>query len=181
MDGHEVGRRIELLAGVGLVAFGGVFALVELAGGGSAWGLVWPLFVIIPGLLLFAGTFAFGRGGGFLAVPGAILTVGGLILLLTNALDNWAAWAYLWPLLTPGAIGLGLLVFGARSEIPQLKTVGIWLGAGGLVLFAVFGAVFELVFGTSGPFGPVVGSVVWPLLLILAGLWLIVAWGRKAP
>ena len=179
MDGREIARRIELLAGVGLVAFGGVFALVVLVGGDDGWGLVWPLFVIIPGVLLFAATFAFGRGGGFLAIPAAILTVGGLLLLLTNTLGIWAAWVYLWPLLTPGAVGLGLLVFGARSGVPQLKRVGLWLGAVGLALFAVLGAVFERALGVSGPFGPEAGRIVWPVLLILGGLWLIVAWSRR--
>lgn len=181
MNGNEIARRIELLAGVGLVAFGGIFALVELAGGGgSAWAIAWPLFVIIPGLLFFAGAFAFGRGGGFLAIPGAIITVGGLLLLVTNTLGDWVAWSYLWPLLTPGSVGLGLLVFGTWSGLPGVRRAGIWLGAAGLVLFAVFGALFELVLGVSGPFGPVAGRVLWPLLVIAAGIALIAAWARRS-
>jgi hypothetical protein len=160
MDGREIGRRIELLAGVGLVAFGALFALAELAGEGS-WRLAWPLFVIVPGLLLLAGTFSFGRDGGFLAIPGSLITVAGLLLLFTNTFGAWRAWAYLWPLLTPGAVGLGLLVFGAWSGIPSLRRVGIWLGIAGLVLFVAFGALFELVLGISGPLGPAAGRVLW--------------------
>jgi hypothetical protein len=179
MDGREIARRIELLAGVGLVVFGGLFALVELSGGGSAWSLVWPLFVIVPGLLLFAGAFVFGRGGGFLAIPGSIITVGGLLLLVTNTVGVWASWSYLWPLLTPGSVGLGLFVYGTWSGLPSVRRTGLWLALAGLGLFAVFGAFFELVLGVSGPFGPVVGRLLWPLLLIIVGIWLIVGWSRR--
>lgn len=179
MDGSEIGRRIELLAGVGLVAFGGVFALIELAGGGRVWSLAWPLFVIVAGLLLFAGVFSFGRSGGFLAIPGAILAVDGLVLLVTNTFGVWTAWAYAWALVTPGAVGLGLLVHGTLAGIPRLRRAGAVLAGLGLALFAVFGTAFELVAGLSGPFGPAVGRVVWPLLLIVAGVWLIALWARR--
>ncbi|HEY3317006.1 MAG TPA: hypothetical protein VGK50_01100 [Coriobacteriia bacterium] len=178
MEGREIARRIELLSGVGLVVFGGLFALAELAGGRS-WGLIWPLFVIVPGVLLFVGAFSFGRGGGFLAIPGAVVTVSGLLLLLTNTLDAWTAWAYLWALVVPGSVGLGLLVFGARTGSPAVRSTGIWLGIAGLALFGFFGAFLELVVGVSGPFGPALGRVLWPTLLIVAGLVLIVAWSRR--
>ncbi len=179
MDGREIARRIELLAGVGLVVFGGLFALAELAGGGS-WALIWPLFAIVPGLLLFAGAFSFGRNGGFLAIPGAIVTTSGLLLLVTNTTGAWTAWSYLWPLVTPGSVGLGLLVFGAIARAPGLKSTGIGLGVTGLALCGLFGAFFELVLGVSGPLGPAIGRVLWPALLIVAGLALIVAWARRA-
>lgn len=181
MDGREIARRIELLAGVGLVVFGGLFALVELAGGGVAWGYVWPLFVVVPGLLLLAGAFSFGRGGGFLALPGCIVTMGGLLLLVTNTLGVWPAWSYLWALVAPGAVGLGLIVFGTRSRLPDVVRTGEFLAIAGLALFAAFGALFELVFGVSGPIGPAIGRVAWPAALIVAGVWLIVHWARSRP
>lgn len=180
MDATEIGRRIELLAGIGLVVYGGLFALVELAGGGRAWELVWPLFVMVPGLLLFAGAFLFGRGGGFLAIPGAIIVAAGALLLVTNTSGVWVAWSYLWPLLTPGAVGLGLFVYGVHDGLPGVRRTGAWLGMAGVVLFAVFGAFFELVLGISGPFGPQVARFVWPVALIVAGAWLIAMWSRRA-
>jgi len=174
MDSRDIGRRLELLAGVGLVVFGGLFAIAEL-GGDRSWSLIWPLFVVVPGLLFFAAMASFGRESGFLAIPGAIVTVAGLLLLASNTFSSWAAWSYLWTLVTPGAVGLGLWIYGAWARRPTLRRVGAQLGFLGLVLFAVFGALFELLLGVSGPAGREVGRFVWPALLILLGAWLLVA------
>ncbi len=173
MDSRDIGRRIELLAGVGLVVFGGLFAIAEL-GGDRGWSLVWPLFVVVPGLLFFAAMVSFGRQAGFLAIPGAIIVVSGLLLLLTNTFGNWQAWSYLWALVTPGAVGLGLWVYGVWGRQPTLRRIGAWIAYLGVVLFAVFGAVFELLLGVSGPLGREVGRFVWPIAIIILGAWLVI-------
>ena len=56
----------------------------------------WPLFIIGPGLLLFAGMAVSGRGAGGLAIPASIVTTIGLLLFVQNATGYYESWAYGW-------------------------------------------------------------------------------------
>jgi hypothetical protein len=74
-------------------------------------------------------------------------------------------------------VGVGLFIFGSRSEIPEVRAAGRVVITVGMVLFFVFGAIFELgasLFGMRSP-----GGLIWPILLILAGLY--VLFGRIVP
>jgi hypothetical protein len=178
MATRDVGRVVELLAGVGLVAFGALFLLAQLAGP-RGWELVWPLFVVVIGALLLAGMVALGRDAGFLAIPGCIIVGGGLLLLVTNTLDIWPAWAYLWALLTPGSVGVGLWLFGVWSGYPRTRTVGLWLTVAGIVLAAVLGVVFELTLSLTGPGGQAAARILGPVLLVLAGVLMLLSSARN--
>jgi hypothetical protein len=180
METRDIGRTIEMLAGVGLVVLGGLFALAEFAGD-RGWALVWPLFIVVPGLLFYAAMIAFSPRAGFLAIPGSILVVAGLCLLVTNTLGNWAAWSYLWALVTPGAVGLGLWLFGVQARVPGLRRTGGWLLFAGVVVFAVLAAVFELALGMSGPAGVTIGRALAPALLVALGVVLVVFSLRRRP
>ena len=87
-------RSMAILAiGLGLIAFGVLFL------GGTVlridiWGMLWPLFIVIPGLLFFVGMIVLGRPGAPLAVPGSIITMGGVILFIQNLTGIWSTWAY---------------------------------------------------------------------------------------
>src|SRR6266851_2082696 len=102
--------------GVVLVVLGLFALLVQFTGfdpGGS-----WPLFIVIPGLtLLIVGFVSLGTGA---LIPGAILTVIGLILAYMNATQDWPAWAFAWPLVAPGGVGLGIWLQGLRNHDAQL-------------------------------------------------------------
>ncbi len=67
-----------LLIGLGLLFL--LLQFVPLDLGRNAW----PFFIIIPGLLFFAGMALGGRDAARLAIPGSIVTMVGLILLYQN-------------------------------------------------------------------------------------------------
>jgi hypothetical protein len=67
---------------------------------------LWPLFIIIPGLLFFVGMLLGGKSAGPLAIPGSIVTTVGLLLLYQNTFNHFESWAYTWalmPVAVPGA------------------------------------------------------------------------------
>jgi hypothetical protein len=164
------GRIASLVFGAGFIFFG----LLMLVGQWlhiDFWGLLWPFFIIVPGVALFlAALLASGRGGEPLAIVGSIITMLGSILLFQTVTGLWATWAYAWALIAPTSIGLGLLVWGAVKGHQDKVKEGLNLAGIGLVIFLVAGAFFELVVGLSG-FG--LGPLALPFLLIGLGIVLI--------
>lgn len=134
----------------------------------------WPMFIIVPGLAFIAIAVLIRSAAG-LAVPGAIVTVVGVILAVQNTFGVWAAWTYAWALVFPGAIGLGTAIMGAvRRDAHQVET-GLWSLLTGVAMFAVFGLFFEGVLHVSGvTIAPALG-VALPVVVIGAGLALLVA------
>lgn len=134
----------------------------------------WPLWIILPGVVLLLLALIGGRAATGLAIPGLILITTGLILLYQDATGHWESWAYAWALILV-AIGVGQMLFGARAGRPRLARVGRRLTLMGLVFFLVGAAFFEGVLGISGrDFGPA-GRIGLPALVIAAGLALLVA------
>lgn len=154
-NGHEAGqapaeRRTTLALGVLLILAGaGVLAVRQL--GVDIGRAGWPLFVIVPGIVLFVLSLAVGgRAGTGFAVGGSIATVTGLILAFQDQTGLWATWAYAWALVAPGGVGLGLLVYGVLTGQRDLALGGLWTLLTGLALFIVFAFFFESVIGVSG-------------------------------
>jgi hypothetical protein len=114
-------------------------------------GLGWPLFVLIPGVVLFgAGVAVGGRSGLGLAVPGGIVTMVGVVLSVQAATGLWATWAYAWALVAPGGVGLAFLVYGLLTGQPDLARTGTPIVLTGLGLFLAFGLFFEVLLHLSG-------------------------------
>ena len=93
-----------------LIGLGG-FLLVSNLVGIEMIDIFWPLFVIIPGLLLLLpahnATAGQNRRLSFLAVPGTMLVTIGTLLFAMNMTDHFEAWAYSWTLvLAAAAAGL---------------------------------------------------------------------------
>jgi hypothetical protein len=171
-----------VVLGLVLIALGGLFLLdrvtgIDLADAG------WPLFVIVPGVLIFVwGLSTTGREGVGLAVGGAITTVIGLILAVQNLTDLWATWAYAWALVGPGGTGIGLLGYGLAHRDQGLIANGLRSLGSGLALFVAFGLFFEGVIGLSGP--PFLSTDIGPILLIAVGVTILVIGlfrGRRLP
>lgn len=165
-------RRSTIVVGVVLILLGAIF-LLENALDLDIGRFGWPLFVVVPGIVLLgAGVAAGSREGPGLAIAGGITTTVGLILAVQNATGLWATWAYAWALVGPGGTGLGLIVYGlARGDRSQLSNGLRSLGAG-IALFAAFGLFFEGIIGLSGePF--LVGSDLLPVVLIGLGVVLV--------
>ncbi|MHB1007532.1 MAG: hypothetical protein ACYC3S_18115 [Chloroflexota bacterium] len=165
---------VSAIVGLTMIALGLLFLVDQLLPV-SIWRYSWPFFVLIPGLLFFVGMGLGGRGADWLAVPGSIITMVGLILLFQNLTGHWRSWAYAWALVFPTALGVGLYIQGAWSGQPALTVRGLRWTRLGAVLFVIGGVFFEVVldFSRGG-----IGRVVWPLVLILAGAYLLLRRGE---
>lgn len=166
---------MRLVFGLILIVLGGLFLMGEFFGI-SPWHYLWPFFIIVPGLLFFVGMVAGGPKLGALAIPGSIITGIGLLLLYQNTTHHWESWAYAWALL-PSALGVGLWINGRWSGDDRLERDGVFFIKLGLAIFLVAGAFFEVLLNISGFRSGVVGRVLWPVLLVLFGLYL--AFGRN--
>ena len=133
----------------------------------------WPLFVIMAGAAFMIIGLTSRSTAGFV-VPGAIVSVVGLILAVQNAFGLWAAWSYAWALVFPFAVGIGIALLGMQLNRPEQVKTGTRMAGMGIVLFLVFGAFFEGILHVSGYDFGVAGNVVIPLVLIFSGVVLIV-------
>ena len=158
-------------AGAVLIVLGILFLLGQMLQV-NVMRFLWPVFILVVGASFFIAMAAGGRALGALAVPGSVITTIGLILFFQNLLGLWSSWAYAWTLIIAGA-GVGLILFGMRSELPDLRRAGQVVVTVGLVLFFVFGLLFELGASLLGARSP--GGAVWAILLILAGVYIVLS------
>jgi hypothetical protein len=158
-----------LLVLIGAVLLLGQFVRIDIGHYG------WPFFVIAPGLvILFLALTARGALGEGLAILGSIITVTGLILLYQNATDHFESWAYAWALIFPGAVGVGMILYGLVASRPGNMRAGTRLVGIGVVLFLLGVAFFEGIIGIGGyQFGRTGGVAVGALIIAMGGLLLI--------
>jgi hypothetical protein len=160
-----------LALGIVLVVVGVFFLLMRLFEIDlSTYG--WPLYVIIPGLtLVVVGFVSLGSGA---IIPGAIVTVAGLILAYQNSTGEWASWSYAWALVVPGGVGLGIFLQGLRvhddKQLRQGRNLMFW----SVMIFLVGFVVFESIFNVSGIADTLFGRAALPALLIIIGITLLV-------
>ena len=149
-DDPRAERRTTLAIGVLLILAGAATLAVRQLGIDLA-AAGWPLFVIVPGVVLYVVAFIVGgRAGTGFAAAGAIVIATGLVLAVQNATDLWATWAYAWALVAPGGVGLGLLLYGLVTRQRDVALGGGWALLVGLALFLVGAFFFESVIGLSG-------------------------------
>lgn len=140
----------QIYIGFVLVATGGLFLADQLLKDLNLMATFWPLLVVLLGVTFFVGMLVAGRRGSGLAIPGAVITVLGILLFVQNLFDLWETWAYAWALLI-SAVGIGLLIMNLYIKRLALRRVaGLILGIG-LLLFVVFGILFELIFFSTRP------------------------------
>lgn len=170
MEGHgSDDRRAMATIGVLLVALGVAF-LVARQLDVDIGRVGWPLFIIVPGVVLFAVALSTGgSAGAALAAPAGVVTMTGLVLAVQNATGLWATWAYAWALVAPGGVGLGLLVYGLLTRQPDVARGGAMTTLVGLGLFVAFGFFFEAIIGLSG-FRLAGADVVLAAALVVLGL-----------
>jgi hypothetical protein len=138
------------------------------------WHYGWPLFIIVPGvLLLIVAITSRGFVGEGLAIAGSAITVIGLILLYQNSTGHFESWAYAWALI-PASVGLGMLLYGWVAHRPANVRVGTRLLATGLVIFFLGVLFFEGVIGLGGyHFDRNVGVVLGVVIIAVGALMLI--------
>jgi hypothetical protein len=163
--GALVGGSLLIIFGV-LALFGKIFQNFNF------WGTFWPFFIIGVGLLFFVGMFAGGRSVSGLAIPGSIISTIGLMLFYQNLTNHWESWSYGWTVILM-SVGLGIFIMGIWGQNPTQRAAGLRVLRIGLIMFVIFGAIFELIFTAGRPFG--LRSIIFPAGLILLGLYLILA------
>ncbi|MBW8010380.1 MAG: hypothetical protein FVQ83_03940 [Chloroflexi bacterium] len=166
-------RRGSLTVGVLLILLGSWFLAVKLIPGLEDWAEAfaeWPAWIIAFGLLFLVA----GIVGGVpdLAVPAAIISGIGGILLYQARSGEWDTWAYAWALI-PGFVGVGVLV---ANLLKGKFKIAIREGGGAivtsLVLFTIFaGLLYQYV---EGPEILEEITVYWPVALILLGVWALI-------
>jgi hypothetical protein len=161
-----------LVGGALLIIFGALALLGQFFRNYNFWNTFWPFIIIGFGLLFFVGMFAGGKSVSGLAIPGSIITTIGLMLFYQNITSHWESWSYGWTVILM-AVGLGIFIMGAWGQNATQRAAGLRVLRIGLIMFIIFGAFFELIFTAGRPFG--LRSIVFPVALILLGLYLVLA------
>ena len=165
-------RRGAIVLGAILIVVGGAFLVTNLTG--FSFDAAWPLFVIVPGLVLLGASFtARSEAGVGLAIAGSIVTTVGLVLAVQEATGMYATWAYAWALVAPGSVGAGMFLYGTFTERADLRRDGLRVAGVGLALFIGFALFFEGVIGLSGDGQPPLEGLL-PIALIALGAILVV-------
>ena len=163
-------RRGTVVLGLALVVLGGL-ALVGRALSIDLLGLGWPIFVLAPGIALFAAGVALGgRAGLGFAIPGGILSMLGVVLSFQAATGAWATWAYAWALVAPGGVGLALVLYGLLTGQGDVVRNGAPVLLTGLGLFIAFGLFFEAVLHLSGEELPLAEPIFAGALVVLGAV-----------
>ncbi len=145
--------------GLLIIIVGIVILLGKLGVFGFLGRSLWPLAILIPGILLHALYFS-RRGQSILLIPGGILTVWGLLFGICN-IWGWDLMSHLWPALILG-LALGLYEYyvyeNPRSSIALWVSIILGLLSLAFILFSLMqtGILYLLA-----------------ILLIGGGLWLI--------
>ncbi len=150
---EQKNKRSDSILGILLILFG--FFLLSAQFGWISWENIWPVFLIVGGIMFYLGFLA-NRNNYGLLMPGSILTVIGVLFLYTSA-HNWHQMEVLWPtfILAPGIGFVLMYIFGPKGN-------GLWIPAGILIIIAlVFYAQFSCFFRY------------WPVILIIIGIFII--------
>ncbi|HUH96271.1 MAG TPA: hypothetical protein VLZ89_02870 [Anaerolineales bacterium] len=158
-----------LAAGIALIGLGFLFLLGQVFNMSAFWHVFWPFVVIGFGALFFAAMLVGGKPMAFLAIPGSIITVSGLMLLFQNWTSDWASWSYGWTI-TLISVGLGIYLMGVYEENEHRRHAGLSVMKVGAVLFVIFGLFFGMFFSFFGS-----REYLFPVLLILLGAYLVVS------
>jgi len=172
-SGGDPAQRASIGLGILLLILGGVAFATQVLQVTISFGS-WPLYVIVPGLILLVVGLAIGQEPGLgLAIAGSIVTTTGLVLLYQDATGQWASWTYAWALVAPGSVGVGMLLSGIVSGRQDWIANGARVFATGIVLFLVFLVFFEGVIGISGERLAILSDGVVPVLFIVLGIVLV--------
>jgi hypothetical protein len=154
---------------IGAILLLGQFVRVDIGHYG------WPFFIIAPGIvILFLALTSRGAVSEGLAILGSIVTVTGLLLLFQNVTDHYESWAYAWALVFPGAVGIGMILYGLTAGRPGNVRAGTRLVGIALIVFLLGAAFFEGVVGIGGyQLDHTSGVVLGVLIIALGALMLI--------
>jgi hypothetical protein len=151
-----------------LIGLGVAFVLMRIVGV-SLMSVLWPLWVLVPGLILLYFGYRDGQAQLGWAMPGAVIGGTGAILFVLNLTGRWEAWSYVWALY-PVFVGLTLVRVGKHNGDDNMVTGGQVTANSGWWMLVGFGLFFEvLIFGGLN----VLNNALLPVLLIIGGLYLL--------
>jgi hypothetical protein len=140
-------KRDEIL-GIILIAAGALLFLARYAFNINIIGFtaedLWPLFVLVPGVVFELAYIESGKNPGLL-VPGGILTTIGLLFFFETA-TNWHFSEYTWPIY-PLAVAIGLfqLYSVIRQRALLIPVLILALVSFSSLAILLFGAIFSWV------------------------------------
>ena len=156
--------------GITLIVLG-VLALLAQVFRLNIGALIWPFFIILPGVLLFLFSVALEGGlGEAIAMVSGMVTVVGVLLLYQSLTGHWTSWAYAWALVAPTGTGAALVLYGGLHNRPSSVKSGRSLVEIGLALFIAGLIFFELILNISGVG---LGFIGWPVLFIGLGVYIL--------
>jgi hypothetical protein len=163
-----------LVLGVLLIVLGALFLAGEQFH--VDWGRYgWPMFVIVPGVvLLLLGLAVPNEAGLGMVIPGGIIATVGLILAFQDSTDTYASWSYAWALVAPGSVGVSLFLYGLLHRRLDLLDAGLRTAAVGLGLFVGFGLFFENVIGIDESGSTTALRDAMPFLAVALGVIIVV-------
>jgi hypothetical protein len=148
-----------LLIFIGLLLFAGIFLRVNFI----SMHYLWPLFVLIPGLLFELSYFIERRAPGILIPGGILMTIG--LLFFFEVFTNWSFSSSTWPVYIIGvAAGFYQYYFFAGRPAGILFTA---------VLLTVVAAVSILSNVCYHFLSIIPGKVIVPALFVIAGLYIL--------
>jgi len=128
--------------------------------------LLWPFFIIVPGIILL-GMATMGRSAAAVfSIPGMMIAGTGLLLFVQNLTDYWASWSYAWTLYGV-FLGLGFMLMARMIDAPSLGDVGRGFVRFSMIAFLGFSFLMEIVFNVGG------GPGLWHIALLAIGAYLL--------
>ena len=153
---------------IGVIGAGVVLLMSNLLGF-HLIDVLWPMFVIGPGVLMlipaYQSTAAHQSRASFLAVPGAMFATIGILLFAMNVTDHFEAWAYSWTLLV-ASVPAALMYIKRFEPTHRIHETGHKLIRTMFYLFMGFAVFFEIIIFEN--FNPIL-----PLGLIGFGVYLL--------
>ena len=145
----------QFAVGVAIIAAG----IVILLGKSGFFGLFWPMFLLLPGVLFHLLFFGKILPSGVL-IPGGILSVYALLFMFCN-IFGWSLMAFLWPVFILG-VAVGLYEFYLFDKYHP---------RGALIASVILGVVSAVLFGFS--LLAFMSVYVVAFLLIALGVWVL--------
>lgn len=146
-------RKTTNTIGFVLIALGLLAALSQKIDLGINFGfgqISWPLFIIVPGLIILTMSLSSRNDNVAITVVGMMTTVTGLLLAYQNTFSHFESWAYAWALVSPLGLGLGQILHGRSHDNPALIETGRRMATIGAALFVAGAVFFELIINISG-------------------------------
>jgi hypothetical protein len=163
-----------LLVALGFLLFAGQNFQTFFSNLFENWNLPYTVYIVVPGIVLIVVGMIGKRTLTLITILGSITLVSGLLLAFQDATEGYQTWAYVWALVFPGSLGLGLALQSIVTEDEQQRTTGLRMLGVALLITLVGWSFFEGIVHLSGyQQTNALANAVGPLLLVALGGWIL--------